>query len=72
MHFVSYHPRQLLHHVKGSTLYSFLKTINNTYYPTFQITYKALGILEDDNQWAFTLEEAALCRSPNKMRKCLV
>ncbi|XP_060879154.1 uncharacterized protein LOC132951353 [Metopolophium dirhodum] len=32
-------------------------------------TCKALGLLEDDNQWDFALEEAALCRSPNKIRE---
>jgi len=43
--------------------------VNNIEYPTFQATCKALGLLEDDNQWDFALEEAALCRSPNKMRE---
>ncbi|KAL4143309.1 hypothetical protein QTP88_005655 [Uroleucon formosanum] len=64
-----YHLRLLLHYVKGPTSYSFLKTVNNIEYPTFQATYKALGLLKDDNQWDFALEEAALCRSPNKMRE---
>ncbi|XP_050059745.1 uncharacterized protein LOC126551035 [Aphis gossypii] len=64
-----YHLRLLLHYVKGPTSYSFLKIVNNIEYPTFQATCKALGLLEDDNQWDFALEEAALCRSPNKMRE---
>lgn len=29
----------------------------------------ALGLLEDDNQWDMTLEEAAICRSPCKIRE---
>ncbi|XP_025405020.1 uncharacterized protein LOC112679444 [Sipha flava] len=45
-----YHLRLLLHYVKGPTSYSFLKIVNNIEYPTFQATYKALGLLEDDNQ----------------------
>jgi len=42
--------------------------VNNIEYPTFQATF---GLLEDDNQWDFALEEAALCRLPNKMRELL-
>jgi hypothetical protein len=38
-------------------------------YPLLQATCKALGLLEDHNQWDFALEEAALCRSHNKMRE---
>ncbi|KAL4084748.1 hypothetical protein QTP88_027663 [Uroleucon formosanum] len=64
-----YHLRLLLHYVKSPTSYSFLKTMNNIEYPTFQATCKALGLLKDDNQWDFALEEAALCRSPNKIRE---
>ncbi|KAL4112576.1 hypothetical protein QTP88_016331 [Uroleucon formosanum] len=64
-----YHLHLLLHYIKGPTSYSFLKTVNNIEYPKFQATCKALGLLEDDNQWDFALEEAALSRSPNKMRE---
>ncbi|KAL4104185.1 hypothetical protein QTP88_019494 [Uroleucon formosanum] len=64
-----YHLRLLLYYVKGPTSYSFLKTVNNIEYPIFQATCKALGLLEDDNQWDFALEEAASCCSPNKMRE---
>lgn len=62
-----YHLR-LLHYVKGPTSYSFMKTVNNIDYPTFQATSKALELIEDDNQWDFALEEAALCHSSNKIR----
>lgn len=64
-----YHLRLLLHHVKGPISYSFLKTVNNIEYPTFKAACKAFGLLEDDKQWDFALEEAAMCRSPNKMRE---
>ncbi|XP_015370901.1 PREDICTED: uncharacterized protein LOC107166657 [Diuraphis noxia] len=64
-----YHLRLLLHHVKGPTSYSFLKTVNNTEYPTFQATCRALGSLEDGNQWNLALGEAAVCRSTDKIRE---
>lgn len=64
-----YHLRLLLHHVKGPTSYSYLKTVNGTEYLTFKAACMVLGLLEDDNQWNMTLEEAEICRSPYKMRK---
>lgn len=67
-----YHLCLIHHHIKGLTSYSFLMTVNNTEYPTFQATCRALGLLEDDNQWNLALEEATVCRLPNKMKELLV
>lgn len=64
-----YHLRLLLHHVRGPMSYFHLKTVDGIEYPTFQSACKALGLLEDDKQWDFTLEEATLSRSANKMRE---
>lgn len=64
-----YHLRLLLHEVRGPTSYSALKTVNGILHPTFQSACKALGLLEDDKHWDSTLEDAALCDSPYKLRE---
>lgn len=64
-----YHLRLLLHEIRGPTSFSELKTVNGVLHPTFQSTCKALGLLEDDKHWDTTLEEAALCDSPFKLRE---
>ncbi|XP_050675973.1 uncharacterized protein LOC126972914 [Leptidea sinapis] len=38
-------------------------------YPTFREACEARGLLENDNHWDVTLEEAAQCRSAGKMRE---
>ncbi|XP_030762665.1 ATP-dependent DNA helicase RRM3-like [Sitophilus oryzae] len=64
-----YHLRLLLHVVRGPTCFEDLKTVNGVLHPTFQSACKALGLHEDDSHWDTTLEEAALCDSPLKLRE---
>ncbi|XP_076301721.1 uncharacterized protein LOC143219730 [Lasioglossum baleicum] len=64
-----YHLRLLLHEVRGPTSFEYLKTVNGILHPTFQSACKAIGLLEDDKHWDTTLEEAALCDSPLKLRE---
>ncbi|GBO99544.1 ATP-dependent DNA helicase pif1 [Eumeta japonica] len=59
----------LLHHVCGPTSFNDLKKYNTQYYPTFREACEARGLLEIDNHWDVTLEEAAQCRSAGKMRE---
>lgn len=59
----------LLHVIKGPTSFQDLRTINSVYCPTFQSACLALGLLEDDNHWDKTLEEAALSDYPAKIRE---
>ncbi|XP_075210264.1 uncharacterized protein LOC142317593 [Lycorma delicatula] len=63
------HLHLLLQHVRGPTSCKHLKSINNIEYPTFKAPCKAHGLLEDDQQWDFTLAEDALCRSPYKLQE---
>ena len=63
-----YYLRLLLHEVRGPTSFIDLKTVNGVLHSTFQSSCKAFGLLEDDKQWDITLEEAALCDSPLKLR----
>ncbi|XP_045536286.1 uncharacterized protein LOC106720810 [Papilio machaon] len=61
--------RMLLHHVRGPTSYKDLKMLNNREFSTFREACEARGLLENDNQWDITLEEAAQCKSATKMRE---
>ncbi|XP_054714667.1 uncharacterized protein LOC129224264 [Uloborus diversus] len=64
-----YHLRLLLHHVRGPTSFSYLKTVSNVEYPTFKSACMAMGLLEDDKQWQYTIEEAILSSSSFKLRE---
>ncbi|XP_071582444.1 uncharacterized protein [Temnothorax nylanderi] len=64
-----YYLRLLLHEIRGPTSFLDLKIANGVLCSTFQSACKALGLLEDDKHWDNTLEEAALCDSPFKLRE---
>ena len=60
--------RLLLHFVRGPTSYEYLKTVDGRVCETFQEACVLHGLLEDDNHWHSTLEEAAASISPNRLR----
>lgn len=64
-----YYLRLLLHEVKGPTSFEDLKRVSGVVHPTFQSACRELGLLQDDNHWANTLEEAAVSESPSKIRQ---
>ena len=64
-----YYLRILLHEIRGPTSYEDIKTIDGVIHPTFQSACRALGLLEDDKHWNQTLEDAAVCESPHKLRE---
>lgn len=64
--------RMLLHEVKGPTSFEALRTVNGEVHPTFQSACKALGLLEDDQHWYATLQDAALSESPSRIRDLFV
>jgi hypothetical protein len=45
--------------VKGATDYTDLRTYNGTIYQTFKEACAARGLLNDDNEWYKTFDEAA-------------
>jgi len=59
----------VIHHVRGSTSFESLKTVNAIVHPTFKA---ALGLLENDNHWKDTLSDAAISKSASKMRDLFV
>jgi len=45
-------------HVRGALSFDYLKNVSSVMHPTFQLTYKNLGLLEDDKEW-----EEVLCKA---------
>jgi len=45
-----------------------LKTLDGDLHPTFKSACQTLGLLENNNQWKYTLADAALSQSSEKMR----
>ena len=60
--------RLLLHNIRGPTSFKYLKTIGNNTYDTFAKVCNVLGLLENDQHWINTLDDAKLFLSPRKMR----
>ncbi|UYV63474.1 hypothetical protein LAZ67_2004170 [Cordylochernes scorpioides] len=58
--------RMLLHNIKGPTSFAYLKIVNGSQYETFRETCAALGLLENDNHWVVTMDEAVLCQAPTR------
>lgn len=67
-----YFLRLLLHHIKGPTSFSSLRTINGVIHSNFQSACKALGLVEDDGHYNNTLQEASISDMPSKLRELFV
>jgi hypothetical protein len=53
----------LLNTVKGCTSYKDIRTVNGVEYPTFKESCRALGFLDDDNEWIECINEAVVWAS---------
>ncbi|XP_054259503.1 uncharacterized protein LOC128984227 [Macrosteles quadrilineatus] len=60
--------RILLHKIRGPKSFIDLRTVGNTVFDTYKETCQALGLLEDDQIWKNTLEEALQSRSSSHVR----
>lgn len=58
----------LLHTIKGPTSFEALRIVNGELFQTFQETCLKLGLLENDQQWETTLNEASLTCHPQQIR----
>ncbi|GBP45275.1 hypothetical protein EVAR_29023_1 [Eumeta japonica] len=67
--FECYCLRMLLNVIQGPTNFLDLKTVDGQELETFRQACEKLGLLEDDNHWDATMEEAVLCRSPSQIRE---
>ncbi|GFV33743.1 ATP-dependent DNA helicase [Trichonephila clavipes] len=60
---------RLLNVIQDPTNFSDLKTVDGQEFETFRQACEKLGLLEDDNHWDATMDEAVLCRSPSQIRE---
>ena len=54
--------------VKGATSFEHLRTVNGDVHPTFHAACLALGLLENDNEWIWCLEEAGAMQTGHQLR----
>ncbi|GKB33692.1 DNA helicase [Tanacetum coccineum] len=55
----------------GRLIFPGIRTVNDIVYPTCCAACEALGLLQDDQEWEITLEEAALTATPAELRVLL-
>ncbi|KAJ1692458.1 hypothetical protein LUZ63_009156 [Rhynchospora breviuscula] len=67
-----YYLRMLLNIIRGPISFEDIRTINGVLYPTYQQACNALGLLDDDNEWLYTLQEATVTASAQQIRKLFV
>lgn len=63
-----YYLRLLLNKVQGPTCFNDLKTIDGVLYPNYQEACLKLGLIGDDKEWDYALQESQLFESPFKIR----
>lgn len=67
-----FHLRLLLIHIKGAKSFEDLKTVNGIVHDTFMSACLASGLIEDDQEWRRTLNEAVIWMMPRKLRSLFV
>ncbi|GBP32214.1 hypothetical protein EVAR_27638_1 [Eumeta japonica] len=61
--------RMLLHEIRGPTNFTDLRTIDGYICHTYREACQRLGLLENDNHWELTLQEATLTASAEQIRE---
>jgi hypothetical protein len=64
-----YYFRKLLNTVKGCTSYKDIGTVNGVEYPTFKEACRALGFLDDGNEWIECINEAVVWACEIQLRQ---
>lgn len=64
-----FHLKLILSRIKGATCFEDLKFFNNTFYPTYQETAIAMGLVESDDQIIKIFDEACNIMMPKQLRK---
>ncbi|XP_055521948.1 uncharacterized protein LOC129716088 [Leucoraja erinacea] len=67
-----FYMRLLLHHVKGPVSFESLKTHNGVILPSFKDVCRERGLLEADDHWQQTMEDAEMTRFPRAIRDLFV
>ncbi|XP_055918335.1 uncharacterized protein LOC129950418 [Eupeodes corollae] len=60
--------RLLLEHIRGTTSFESLRTVNGIVCPTFRVACQQLNLLENDTHWDTTIAEAIIYASPSQIR----
>ena len=60
--------RLLLNHIKGARSFQEMKVFQGEEYLTYKETCLAMGLLEDDEEWIFSLEEVSISGSAKQLR----
>ena len=60
--------RMLLTTVQGAVSFNDLRTVNGVLHPDFKSACVALGLLDSDEEWHHTLEEAAVFQTGGQLR----
>ncbi|GJS91734.1 DNA helicase [Tanacetum coccineum] len=63
-----FYQRMLLCHQKGCRRFRDIRKVNDIVYPTCRATCQALGLLEDDQEWENTMQEAACTATPAELQ----
>lgn len=67
--FECYCLRMLLNVLRGPTSFENLRSVDEQTRATFREACEMRGLLENDNHWNMTMDEAVLCRSAAKIRE---
>ena len=67
-----FHLRLLLLNVKDAKFYNDLKTVEEIQYSTFSEACIALGLIENDEEWDRTMQEAVSWMMPCSLRRIFV
>ncbi|KAI3505740.1 hypothetical protein L1887_27949 [Cichorium endivia] len=63
-----YYLRMLLCHQKGCCTFSDIKKVNEIVYPSYRLACEALGLIGDDKEWQFALDDASSWASSVQLR----
>ena len=63
-----YYLRVLLHHVRGATSWTDIRTVNKHGCPTMKEACVARGLLQDEKEWDLCMAEASLTQTASSLR----
>ncbi|KAJ3706867.1 hypothetical protein LUZ61_010572 [Rhynchospora tenuis] len=67
-----YYQRMLLNSVRGAASFEDLRTVNGVLYNTYKEACNALGLLHDNSEWLYTMQEAAASASSDQLRSIFI
>ena len=68
----AFYLRMVLHHARGATCFTELRTVDGVVYSNFEQVARALGLCKDDDEWHKCMQEASLHSMPCQLRALFV